>query len=273
MFNVTADIKRRVAEKVQECVNIINTKHSVKMPAITVVYDINSSRIGGQAVLSENKVRVNPVFLNAYTDHYINSTIPHEVAHLGVNFVHRRLNRVHGVSAHGYEWESMMRVLGVVAARCHSYEVPVGISVGRQKAKYNYKCSRCGEVLTVGPKRHARMHAGAHMWHGNCGKSSRLVFEASVGKVSYSQAKAAATPVQLAPSVIPTKSLPVQCPAPAKKAGTKFEQCYGWFKYFRTSSCDNLRQTCIAAFIKEVGMSQAGASTYYNECKKTYAQE
>lgn len=270
MHQVSAALKARVTAKINECVTKINTKHNINMPTVHVRYDINSGRLGGEARLYENTVRVNPVFLNAHTEEYINQTIPHEVAHLGVHQVYR-VGRGQVVDAHGHQWKNMMvNVLGIPADRCHSMTVPEGVRVGKPKPKYNYTCSGCNAVVVVGPKHHAKIQAGHHMWHKSCGSSTRLVYAAAAGRVSYAEARRQGT--NPAPAT-PAPQAPAEKVLKPAKTGSKLDQCYTWFQHYVNNVPEGwtLRQICINVFQNEVGMSEAGASTYYNTCKKMYA--
>jgi SprT protein len=277
MMQVSADIRARVDAKIAECVAKINTHYDVTMPKMTVAYDINSVHLGGEAHPSKMHLRFNPVYLNAHTDHYIAQTVPHEVAHLGVHFVEgRSYHQVRTRSGrvrlkrdiHGGAWQMMMSVLGVPADRCHAYTTPEGVTAGKPKTKYNYTCSVCQAVVVVGPKHHAKLQAGARMWHRGC-SSGRLVFATTAGKVSYAQARAQGT----SPTSVPVPTTPTKAtPSAPKKTGTKLEQCFKWYQYYVAGGyTGSLRQMCIAVFIQEVGCTPAGASTYYSQCVKMYA--
>jgi SprT protein len=282
-MQVAADIRARVTAKINECVAKINAAHSTVMPPITVAYDINSTRLGGEAHPSKMHLRFNPMYLNEHTDHYIAQTVPHEVAHLGVHHVRGSANRwvVRGSKVkrdiHGEAWKTMMALLGVPADRCHTYTTPAGVTAGKPKSKYTYTCSVCGALIVLGPKKHAQMQRGARMWHRGC-SSGRLVFAASAGKVSYADARAQAAaptprgPAPLAPAA-PVPATPKRKVTP-RAGSSKLDRCYGWYCHYREapdSPRGSLRQLCIAVFVQEIGMTAAGASTYYNTCQKMYA--
>ena len=270
MFQVDAALKARVTAKINECVTKVNTKHGINMPTVHVRYDINSARLGGEARLHENTIRVNPVLLNAHTEEYINQIIPHEAAHLAVHQVYR-VGKHEDPSSHGYEWQQMMvRTLGVPADRLHKLRVPEGVQVGKPKAKYNYVCSRCNATVVVGPKHHAKLQGGHHMWHKTCGSQSRLTFAAAAGRVSYAEAKQQGTAPRPAAPAPQAPATPVLRPA---RVGSKLDQCYHWYNHYLDNVPEGytMRQICISVFINEVDMSAAGASTYYNTCQKLAA--
>jgi SprT protein len=277
MQQVSAELKKRISDKVTECVNKVNEKFGITMRPITIRYDIDSARLAGEAHSASSLVRFNPIYINTYTEDYIRHTVPHEVAHVAVHAVHGRILNGRKREVHGMHWQNMMSLFGIPADRCHTYEAPEGVKIGKPKAKHNYTCSRCQSVVVVGPKHHAALQRGEHVWHNTCGKSSRLTFVASAGRVSYAEARQlAATPKPTPqPAAAPA---PVLAPAPRAvpkppKTGSKLDQCYGWFKHYVDSVPEGwtLRQVCISTFINEVGMSNAGASTYYSNCQKMYA--
>ena len=252
---MNAALKQKVETKVRECVNKIEALYGVKMRNVEIRYDINSARLGGQALLGENAVRFNPHFLEKFTEDYIATTVPHEVAHLGVHTVWQSKFSIRRPNAHGIEWKTMMRRLGVSPDRCHTFEADEG--VGRAKNKFHYVCGSCKKDLPVGPKVHKKLQAGVK-YRCRCG-SSDLRLQGALGKVNYAAAKAkiankATTPIQTAPVA----------KAPAK--GTKLEQCYEYYKQYVGRD----KELICSVFVNEVGMTSAGATTYYYQCKKLW---
>lgn len=279
MMHVSADLKKRVQVRIDECVAAIEKQYNMKMPSMVVEYDINSSRLAGQACYP-NRVRLNPVFLNAYGDEFIADTVGHEVAHIAVFTIYYK-GRGRRVSPHGYEWASVMATIGQDASRCHNFDVPAGISVGKQKAKYNYKCTGCGAIITAGPKVHAKIQAGHEYWHSSCprGGRNKLEYVAAAGRVSYSEAKRIGATMPTTP-VAPTK--PVVQPKVAApvvprvavafpdltKYVTKADKCTAIYMHYKSINEPNMRRMCIETFVKRVGMTAAGASTYYSNIQK-----
>lgn len=235
MFHVSAELKKRVEARLAECV----AKSGIDTGKITVKYDINSKRLGGQAIYSTNTIRLNPVFLNAYTEQYIFDTVAHEWCHLAARKKYGRL-----ISAHGAEWKNTMRSIGVPPKRCHSYKVPDGIRVGKQVKKYTVVCNQCGSSIECGAKVFSKLQAGATYRHNACG-----------GKI---------TPVG---AVNPAVPKPVVAPkVVAKSAGgaTKLEKCMEIYLQHRHEFD---RQRMIAAFVNGADCTPACASTYYQKLK------
>lgn len=246
-MQVSDEIKNRVNARLAECV----AKSGIDTGKIIVKYDINSARLGGEAHAAANVIRLNPVFLNAYTDHYIETTVAHEWAHLATRKVHG-----YGVSSHGPEWKQMMINIGVPPARCHNYEVPKGMNVGKQRQKYQIVCDCCGEEMECGAKVFAKIQNGARYTHKRCGGVIKVM-----GRIINKPAQPVVTkPAQKAAQVPATK--------PAT-GSTKMEQCKAIFVTMTAAGA--ARKEIIEAFVSQIGMTNAGASTYYQNIKKAMA--
>jgi len=237
MMTVSAAIKSRVNARLAECV----AKSGIDTGKITVTYDINSARLGGQANIITNTIRLNPVFLNAYTDHYIETTVAHEWAHLATRKVYGR-----NVSSHGPEWKRTMVDIGVPPSRCHSYQVPEGVKVGKSHAKHDICCDKCGKDLQCGPKVHANIRNGASYRHKGCGGNIVIV--------------------GLAPAVKPIITVQAKPLVKPAVTGSKMEQCMT--VYVAMTAAGAPRKEIIEAFVSLIKMTPAGASTYYQNCKK-----
>lgn len=265
MIAVSAELKARVAAKVAECIQVIEAHHGIKMPALIIKYDINSARIGGLACLGKATIRYNPVFLAAYTEKFLNTTVPHEVAHHGVREVWRQLSVRTRPDAHGNEWKRMMYLLGVPASRCHDYEVPEGMKVGKQMTKHHYKCSGCQKAFEVGAKVHGRIQRGSNYRHTECGKNHTLVYAGTPSPAHKTVIRTAvvAPNIQTLLGVAPRAPQTPTYNRHAHAGMTKFDRCLAIYM-----SCPGmLRASVISKFENEVDMTAAGASTYYQRCK------
>ena len=267
---VTAETKARVNAKVADCIAKVNARYGINMRPVNIEYDINSSRTGGQAIYGKRTLRLNPFFLTLYTEKYLATTVPHELAHMAVRDVHGR-----GTKAHGYEWQIMMGVVGAPAKRCHTYEVPVGITLGKPKTKHHYKCQGCDEDVFVGPKIHAKITNGSKYFHPSCGKvRGQLVYAETVGKVSYKEAKRIVKQPKVPTPMIQSR-VPLPTPVPVQKSRAcdhagmnKFDRCLAIYMSHPGKS----RKAIISKFVDEVEMTVAGASTYYSKCAKEAAK-
>lgn len=259
MFTVSDDLKQRVNARVLECRAMVmkhtSLPHEHKLTIPTIVYDINSARLGGEA-RGGHTIRLNPVFLNQDPDGYIKQVVGHEYCHIAQHNLYG--NRT---SAHGREWKNLMRICGLTADRCHTYKAPEGVVLGKPKAKFNYVCDTCGGNVIAGPTHHRKMQAGASLYHSGCGTKSRLKYVGDLGRVDYAQATKAAANNQYVTPVINAKQ---QFKIP--KAGTKLHDCYGWYIKYKNSVP---RKQMISIFVKHCGCTVAGAATYYNTLSKS----
>lgn len=237
MHNVAPALKAKVEARINECIQ----KIGVNLPPVKVKYDINSSRLGGQASYAANQIRINPVFLNAYTDHYLETTVAHETAHLIARAKYGRM-----INAHGPEWKQVMRDLGVPPNRCHSYETPEGVKLGKQTSQHECVCSACSYTSTVGPRRARKMLNGVSYRHRGCN-----------GKVTLKSKQPNALPI----------TRPVFAAVPKKVSYStavvsKLDLCRRIMASGITGK-DNI----INAFVSQAGCTVAGANTYYYKLK------
>ncbi len=261
---VSSELKEKVNQTVNETVQLIEQHYRTKFRRpVTVVYDLDSARIAGQALSGTFVVRLNPAFLNKYQQEYIDRTVKHEVAHLGVTQVYK-IDRRQNVSSHGPEWKNMMRVLGADASRCHSYQAEP--TQGRQKTKYAYKCSCCDKPIPVGPKIHANISSGRTYIPKCCGQKASLVFVGVVGKVTYDAARTAINSGAVNDSVAShnTTTHKTTLPKPTSKLG----KCYALYCDMKHNNFS--RKQWIALFVDRCDCTVAGASTYLATCVKLY---
>lgn len=257
MFTVSDDLKQCVNARIAQCHAIIVAYASPgqvsKLTIPVIKYDINSARLGGEAI-NDHTIRLNPVFLNQYTDHYIEQTVAHEYCHIVQFQLYGR-----NTAAHGREWKNLMRICGLKADRCHQYKAPEGVILGKPKAKFNYVCDTCGSNVIAGPTHHRKMQGGASLYHSGCGTKSRLKYVGDLGRVDYTQAKKAASNNQYVAPVVNATQFKVP------KAGTKLHDCYGWYIKYKGVIT---RKDMIGIFVKYCGCTSAGAATYYNILSK-----
>lgn len=73
---------------------------------------------------------------------------------------------------------------------------------------------------------------------------------------------------QVAQATIQATQAPVLMSVKAPQEGTKHARAIAIYKELRVAE-GFTRQGCIAKFMTDLGMTEAGASTYYNMCKKS----
>lgn len=253
-MNVSTELRTRVMDKVAVVVSDIESQYSMKFTKpIVIKFDLNSARIAGQAVFANNVVRLNPAYLAKYSDDYINSTVVHEVAHIGVHEVYH-IGQGRRVDGHGPEWKQMMRKLGAEPNRCHTYEADPG--QGRGKAKYEYKCSNCSAPVMVGPVVHKKLMSGERYHTRCCGRTAlvipitqKLVDPMNIGK----------KPVIDIPSLVKVMT-----------NESKISKCYAL--YVQHYNFHLTRSALIKLFVDEAGCTAAGASTYLSTCIKRFQE-
>lgn len=250
-MHVTAEMEAKVNAKIRECIAIANKRYNIDMKFPTVVYQKRGTT-AGTANYRTWTIDINPVLLVENFDDMLADTVPHETAHLITELVYPHAHRrTYGQkrSPHGTEWQSVMRVLGCEPSRTHSYDT-TNARV-REKVSYDYKCDCCGEVLKLGPKRHAKQQQiPGYYTHSSCGRTR--------GKLTLVTSKAPAATVHVKPTAPKT-------PAAPAGTGSKLERCYAMYKAHPTLA----RAQLIQHFI-QLGCTPAGAATYYATCRKMY---
>jgi SprT protein len=265
---LTTAIKQRVIDKLTAGIALANRRYGVTIPFPTVIYKKRGTT-AGTANYRTWTIDLNPVLLTENVDQFIERTVPHELAHLITYKVYPQAYETEVVrtrtgfrrtkrDVHGSYWQEVMRTLGVAdIKRCHSYDV-TNAKQRKNTTTYKYKCEGCGHEFNLSPQRHAKLVADPRAYrHTSCNSARRYLVPAGTATV-------AATPAR------PASPAPGARPA-AKPAGTgssKIDRCYGWYKHYKDQGTANLRQMCIAVFIQEVGMTPAGAATYFSNCQK-----
>lgn len=254
-MSVSVNLMSRVSAKVDKCINEASKRFGRTFTTPKITYDVRGT-VGGYYSPAGHAVRFNPVLLIENVDHYIDSTVVHEVAHA----IDHEYNNGYVTKPHGRTWKMIMRALGVEPSRTHNYNVDN--AQVRVKNKFEYRCKHCGTLMTVGPSIHSKITRGQVRWHKECGKSlGSIVFVQALGQVTYGQAAEAR-----ASGTRPTPKKVV--PAPVKKvnSGSKYEKARDIVMKM------SIRYTSVSDIINEVmsecNMTKAGATTYYYKARK-----
>ncbi|GAA0835399.1 MULTISPECIES: SprT family zinc-dependent metalloprotease [Marinomonas] len=105
-------------------------------------------RAAGTAHLHKNEVRFNLFMLQQNTALFLETVVPHEVAHIIVYQIYG-----HEVRPHGKEWQAVMKkVFHLEPNRTHNFEVPL------PKKAFRYQC-QC-QIHTFTAHRHNRAKKG-----------------------------------------------------------------------------------------------------------------
>ena len=116
--------------------------YGINLPEAAIDFSLRG-RCAGQARVDRNGetcLRINQQLLAENLDDFLSNTIPHEVAHLVVNWQARKKRQ--RPRPHGPEWQAVMRqCYGLKALRCHSYQTTPARVVPRA---FLYSCN-CSE--------------------------------------------------------------------------------------------------------------------------------
>lgn len=117
MLYSSMDLSQQITMKVAESVKILNTILGKNYPIPPIHYFFKGTR-GGFYHHTTKTVHYNGVLAAQNAEHFLKTTVPHEVAHY-IQFMEYGPR----VQPHGTEWKQMMRLLGCDPIRCHSYDV------------------------------------------------------------------------------------------------------------------------------------------------------
>lgn len=145
------------------------------MPKVT--YNLGGGS-AGRANSTTWTLGFHPVLLSENLEEFLNTTIPHEVAHLIHSKTHIGEHRgltsnSRGVTVccrrdvHGSSWKSIMRDLGYQPRTCHNYDMT---NVKRRRAqRIEVECPRCHTSFEITSVRLSRMQNGTSYRH-KCGE-------------------------------------------------------------------------------------------------------
>lgn len=123
-------------------------KRSFPRPAILLNLRGNNA---GTATPQKNLLRFNQQLLQENHQHFLNQTVPHEVAHLIAYFLFGL-----SIKPHGKEWQHIMTaVYQLPPKRCHQYAI---IKKKQQCYIYRCNCSNINHPLTI--RRHNFIQKG-----------------------------------------------------------------------------------------------------------------
>lgn len=160
---VSGALKLACRQRIAQCVDIYR-RAGIALRTPTVSFDLRG-KTAGKAYYLKDHVQLNPVLLQENQQAFIDDTVGHEVAHLATFARHGR-----AASAHGLEWQRMMRLIGQEPRRCHSFDTS-NSAVSKQTYRYlcgcrehmlsarkhgtarsrGYSCRRCGQPLKYAP--------------------------------------------------------------------------------------------------------------------------
>lgn len=151
---VPRDIQLRIGRKVLECLRKAEMRWGRDFPVPEIDYTL-MGKASGQANSISWVIRLNSILLLENLEDMINSTVPHEVAHLIAHAVYGNK-----IQSHGAEWVYVMELFRVEPERCHRYDTS---NCTRKRFKHTYICA-CqvdgkNKEWELGPKRHRKQQA------------------------------------------------------------------------------------------------------------------
>lgn len=135
--------------KFDKTVHFLQRQYGInKSPGLK--YTSRKSRTAGFFSPKDNVITINTLFYHNNAEGMINMTVPHEIAHA---FTHYKFFEIlkRRVSAHGSEWASVMRVLGLPAQACNTYD---------SVEDYYVTYCRCRKEVKVGKIQYGKIMRG-----------------------------------------------------------------------------------------------------------------
>ena len=163
-------LKARLEARVAECQQLVTALHP-EFPGVD--YSLFSRRrAAGLAFGNEHRIALNEVLLRENPEPMLRDTVAHEFAHIVVWWRYLRSKDVAapGIvvptpSAHGTEWQSIMRhVFDVEPRRCHRFDT--SNTGARVQRRWEYRCGCQMHLITT--SKHRRAQSGAHYVCADC---------------------------------------------------------------------------------------------------------
>ena len=257
-MNVSAAVKTRVEAKMRKCHQMAETHYGRKFDFPSIAYTVKG-KTGGWA-LGTKEVNFNAVLLMENIEHFIATTVPHELAHCldcAVNPHNHNRGGWGKRKVHGTDWQRVMHVIGVKdPTRCHSYDVTNART--RQKVLHEWICT-CGATMELGPKRHPKQMANNDAYRP-IGKGCRRDAMHTYSYVGVVGVK------RVAPKPPPKTPTPPPSHNPPTKGISKKDRAEVIYQRYPMDS----RPDMISKFVSSLRMTPAGAATYYANCKKKF---
>ncbi len=137
-ITVSPILEKAVRDKIEATLEICRKKYGKPLP-MPILKFRQSGRVGGYYQTSQpfwgkpELISINPDYFKNHYDEQLNVTVPHEVAHYVTHHVFGN------VQAHGWQWASVMRVIGLPPDRCHTFSLE-GVKTRRVAKPYYYVC-------------------------------------------------------------------------------------------------------------------------------------
>ena len=277
-------VSPEMKNKVQAKVDWVMEKAAKDFPQLDLPHPkvkyAKRGTVAGTAELREWTINLNPVLLMENGDVFIERTVVHELMHLldyklyPENFEWRPGQKR---SVHGPTWKRLMMMFGADPSRCHTYDVSNAKVKKSAGYKYRYTCKTCGTHMDLGAKRHTKMKTGAaRYWMRGCGRHAGYLFTHVVhpnGSVIEQHGINLPKGLPLPAPVVLPKAADAKKPASHKRP--KNSQGSGTSKKEKALVIvrdlfgkGHSRKMTILRMMDVLGMTKAGASTYFYTAKK-----
>lgn len=241
---ITFEQAAKVDAVVRECFDKANTFFNASMAYPTVEWTTHKSTTAGKAYSSRNLITLNAAMFLENEEDYYKNTIPHECAHIIANkHWNTRCN-------HNHRWKYVMHMLGADSSRCHEYDTT---NHKRDVRKYEYTCACPGKVFNISTIRHRRAQQGQIYTCTKCRT-----------KIVYKHTNTA--PIQRTYEQPKTYGAYAQTAGTTTQPGSKMDRACQLFQQYSNQP----RHVIIDMFINHVGLTPAGANTYYYNIKKEF---
>lgn len=160
--SVTPDAIKAMVESVSLCFDKADIFFGNKFKRSTCNFK-QKGKAAGTAHLQKNEIRFNHFMYQQDPEAFINTVVPHEVAHILVFQIYGGT-----VKPHGKEWQAvMMRVYGITPDRTHTFDTPP------PKEAYQYHCECQQHDFTK--QRHTRVLRGVQYICKNCKSTLQFI--------------------------------------------------------------------------------------------------
>lgn len=166
----TPELEAQVDRVISDTLIILSSKLGGKELAMPeVLYDLKGRTAGWAQTKTVSEppfdttrkihtIRLNIDLLYRNTESMLQQTVPHEVCHIVQHQLYTHSK------AHGYEWQSLMRLLGLTPDRCHQYDVELQRKHDRP---YKYVCP-CGNTFNLTRGMHSKIKMGSKRICNKC---------------------------------------------------------------------------------------------------------
>lgn len=260
---ITFEQAAKVDAVVRKCFDMANTKLNASFAYPVVEWNPNKSTVAGRANSLFNKITLHVgLFLENEEDFYTN-TIPHECAHIIAD------KHYNTRCKHDHRWKYIMQgVLGVIPDRCHTYDTT---NHRRAVSRYIYTCACPAKEHKVTTNKHKRLQQQARMLilrHRIECIVCKTVPQYTGRCINLNDTKAAITQPRPTHSYTNDAYAQTANSVPVMNVhGSKMDRARALFREHRTTP----RYIVIDMFVNQVGLTPAGASTYYYNLKKEMA--